>query len=254
MVTLVAPMLGPMIGGSLTVWMSWRYIFALLCMLAVITALLIYRKMPETGSNSMAQRPRFFPSAITLGKHAVFCRYVMSLIFAAGMYWSFQTGAPFLVMEVMQVSPARYGMFFLFTALGYGAGNYLSGRFAVSTGTDRMIAYAMIPGLIGIALFWLFADILHPLALFGPMFLIAMCNGLTIPSATASALSARPELAGTAAGLAGFLQIGTGALLSMLVGFIQNGRFWPMLTVITISGLLSAWVVYRPRRAAVTSI
>jgi len=184
----------------------------------------------------------------------VFRRYVYSLIFAAGMYWSFQAGAPYLVMEVMQVSPARYGVFFLFTALGYGTGNFLSGRYAIRAGTDRMIAYAMIPGLLGIALFWLFADILHPLALFGPMFLIAMCNGLTIPSATAGALSARPELAGTAAGLAGFLQIGTGALLSMLVGFIQNGRFWPMLTVITISGLLSAWVVYRPTRAAPSSI
>ena len=248
MVTLVAPMLGPMIGGSLTVWMSWRFIFVLLCVLALITALLILRKMPETGGNSMAQKPRFLPSAIILSQHAVFRHYVMSLIFAAGMYWSFQAGAPYLVMEVMQVSPARYGVFFLLTALGYGVGNFLSGRYATQVGTDKMMATAMIPGLLGIALFWVFADTLHPLALFGPMFLVAMSNGLTIPSATAGALSARPELAGTAAGLAGFLQIGTGALLSMLVGFIQNDRFWPMLAVITISGLLSAWVVFRPRR------
>ena len=51
-----------------------------------------------------------------------------------------------------------------------------------------------------------------PLTLFLPLVLNAIGNGMTIPGSTAAALSARPELAGSAAGLMGALQLGAGAL------------------------------------------
>jgi DHA1 family bicyclomycin/chloramphenicol resistance-like MFS transporter len=53
----------------------------------------------------------------------------------------------------------------------------------------------------------------------------AVGNGLTLPGATAAALSVRPELAGTAAGLSGALQLGTGALVSFIVGYSVS--VWP---------------------------
>lgn len=97
----------------------------------------------------------------------------------------------------------------------------------------------MVPVAIGLILFWVFADTAHPLALFGPMMCLTFSNGLTIPNAMSGALSVRPELAGTAAGLNGFIQVGIGALLTFIVGFAQNGFFWPLLVILTLCGILS---------------
>ncbi|MGB7184212.1 MAG: MFS transporter, partial [Burkholderiaceae bacterium] len=241
-------MLGPGVGGLLTEWMSWRYIFVLLAALATATIILTWRYMPETAQVSIHQKPRLIPSAIVLARLLSYRAYTFVLIFATGIYWAFQAGAPYLIMEVMRRSPAEYGMYFFFTAIGYASGNFLSGRYSERAGTDRMLLLALIPLALGIILFWVFADTLHPMALFGPMFLLTISNGMTVPSATAGALSARPELAGTAAGLTGFLQIGIGALITLLVGFIQNGFFWPLLTVVTVCGLLSTGGVVSGRR------
>ena len=73
------------------------------------------------------------------------------------------------------------------------------------------------------------------------MFVLAISNGLILPSAMASAVSARPRLAGTAAGIAGSVQIGLGALLAFLVGVLQEGSHnaAPMMIIMTLAGVAS---------------
>ncbi len=53
------------------------------------------------------------------------------------------------------------------------------------------------------------------------MIFVGLGNGITLPSANAAMIvSVRPQLAGAASGLGGFLQIGGGAVLSMLAGVV----------------------------------
>jgi MFS transporter, DHA1 family, multidrug resistance protein len=67
--------------------------------------------------------------------------------------------------------------------------------------------------------------ILTPAALFAPMLLCALGNGLTIPNGTIRAISIDPKLVGTAAGLLGFLQMGVSAVISQGVGHWQTHHF-----------------------------
>jgi DHA1 family bicyclomycin/chloramphenicol resistance-like MFS transporter len=78
-----------------------------------------------------------------------------------------------------------------------------------------------------------------PLALFGPMLAGAFANGLTVPNAQAGAISVDPRLAGTASGLAGFLQMFAAAVVSQAVGALQDGTPYPMLAFMTGCALLS---------------
>ena len=79
-----------------------------------------------------------------------------------------------------------------------------------------------------------------PLALFGPMLARgASRNGLTVPNAQAGAISVDPLLAGTASGLAGFLQMFVAALVSQAVGVLQNGTPYPMVGFMTGCAVLS---------------
>src|SRR5215207_9406568 len=68
--------------------------------------------------------------------------------------------------------------------------------------------------------------VMHPTALYGPMFFIGAGNGLVLPSGIAGAVSVRPDLAGAAAGLAGSLQIGFGALVAPFVGATLDTTVW----------------------------
>jgi len=240
MAMIIVPMIGPTTGGILTETASWRYIFVILAGVGVIVLWLAVHHLEETAHRSVAAKPKFLPSAIRLLRERAFLGYLCNFTFATCMYYGFQAGAPYLVLEVMQRRPSEYGVYFALTAIGYFLGNFASGRFSQQIGADRMIALALVPSLVGIVLFWLFAGTLHPLALFGPMALLVFSNGMTNPNALSGALSVRPELAGTASGLNGFVQIGMAAVITFIVGFVQNGSFWPLLAMLTFCAVMAA--------------
>src|SRR3546814_16606533 len=88
-----------------------------------------------------------------------------------------------------------------------------------------------------------------PLLLFGPVMFVGVANGLSLPSAIASAISLRPELAGTASGLVGFLQMMVGALATLLVGHLQVDTALPM-ALIMIAASIIAFLGYCRARTA----
>src|SRR3546814_7471284 len=105
---------------------------------------------------------------------------------------------------------SEYGLYFMLNAVSYMAGNYASGRLATRIGPDRMILTGSIvaAGGAGLLTALVLGTDMIPLLLFGPVMFVGVANGFSLPSAIASAISLRPELAGTASGLVGFLQIG----------------------------------------------
>jgi DHA1 family bicyclomycin/chloramphenicol resistance-like MFS transporter len=72
------------------------------------------------------------------------------------------------------------------------------------------------------------------------MMLVGLGNGLVLPSANAGMVSVRPELAGSASGIGGALQIGSGALLAALAGAVLSPATgaWPLLAIMLASALL----------------
>jgi MFS transporter, DHA1 family, multidrug resistance protein len=80
---------------------------------------------------------------------------------------------------------------------------------------------------------------MHPAALFGPMFFIGAGNGLVLPSGIAGAVSVKPDVAGAAAGLAGSLQMGSGALVAPFIGAMLHTTVWPLIAIMTACSLLA---------------
>jgi MFS transporter, DHA1 family, multidrug resistance protein len=128
-----------------------------------------------------------------------------------------------------------YGLWCIPIALGYSIGNFASGRLAERLGPHVMIRWGMGLAAIGILVLWLLAGWHHPAALFLPMLLLALSNGLTIPSTMAMAMNASPALAGSAAGLCGALQMFVAAILGTLSASLAVTSAIPMLAVMTLS-------------------
>lgn len=252
MAWVLAPMLAPMVGGLLDQAFDWRAGFWLLAGLGVATALACHAFLHEThhergagtgtgpglrglaeGYARLLRRPRFDAYALTTG-------------FTSSVFFSFLAGAPYVMVEVLGRSPVEYGLWFVLSSFGYMAGNGLAGRFSERLGVERMIAIGTLLALAGAAsaLGLFLAGVLAPWALFGPMTLVALGNGLAIPNGIAGAVSVDPRLAGTAAGLAGFLQLGLGAATSQSVGFLQTLEPYAVVYVMT-AGAFVAVVVHQ---------
>ena len=238
----VVPMIGPAIGGLLDQAFGWQSNFWLLLGLGVLIFWLVWADMGETAEKSdftLIQQFREYP---VLFRSPRFWGYAMASALSSGSFFAYLGGAPYVGDKVFGLTPAEVGLYFGAPAIGYFLGNFISGRFSLRIGINPMVLWGTVINAAGIAvnLGLFYAGLGTPLSFFGLMTLMGLGNGMTIPNATAGALSVRPHLAGTASGLAGALMIGGGAALSALAGAVlspQSGAT-PLLWIMLISGLL----------------
>jgi DHA1 family bicyclomycin/chloramphenicol resistance-like MFS transporter len=250
MAMVISPMLGPALGGVLTQFASWRFIFWLVLLLSVILFVLVYFYLHETRKPLTNDQPAHsvLQSANALVREPSYLGYAMTITFASGVYFVFLGGAPYICTELMKMSPAQMGLYFMLNAVGYAAGNFISGRYAVKTGSIFLMKIGLFSSVVGIGSLWFFYGVMTPLALFIPMLIITFSNGLVLPGATSGALSVKPEHAGAASGFSGALQIGVAALLTFTIGFIQDDSESRLFILMTLCVLLSVLAFMLARR------
>jgi len=251
----VVPMIGPAFGGVLDDLFGWQANFWALFALGALILWLSWSDLGETAplsGRTLGQQFREYPELLTSRR---FWGYALASGFSSGSFFAYLGGAPFVGAEVFGLPPAQLGLFFGAPAIGYFLGNFASGRFSTRFGVNRMVFWGTLANAVGIAvnlsLFYL--DLGTAVTFFGLMTLMGLGNGMVIPNATAGALSVRPELAGTASGLAGALMIGLGAALSALAGLLltpENGAFtllWIMLST-GLAAIVTILLVMRRER------
>lgn len=238
----VSPMLVPIVGGFLQENVAWWGSSLFILLLAAAVFVGAFLNLHETNAHLGKKtnlRALYRNYAILLGDRR-FLAFAATGGFSSAVYFSFMGGAPLLASAVLGLSPTGYGFYFVSIGFGYGVGNFLSGRFSEKAGIVRMIVAGCSVNLAGIALMAaLFASgALHPASLFIPMFVTSVANGVSLPSTIAGAVSIRPEIAGTASGIAGFAQIGFGAAAASLTAawLDLDLSVWPMIASMAIAG------------------
>lgn len=252
----LVPMVAPMIGGLLDEIHGWHAPFALMLGFGVLGLAVVFLDLGETNrskSAGMLAQMRAYPEL--LGSRR-FWGYTLTAAFTSATFFAFLGGGPFVASELMGLRPSEYGLYFGLVSLGYVAGNFLSGRYSRQMGINRMMLTGNVTSAVGMAVaLGLFAvGIDHALALFGPMVLLGVGNGMTLPSANAGIVSVRPHLAGSASGLGGALQLGIAAAVSTLAGVLvtpQSGAL-PLLGLMLVCAFAAVvatlFVIYSGRR------
>ena len=220
----IAPMVGPIIGGLLNDNVGWQSIFLLLAGLGLSVGLVAFLLLPETHEPAKRReaRPGLWRSFSTLSRIPAFWAYALTCAFGTSVFFAFLGGTPLVASELLGMSGTEYGLYFILVPGGFIVGNYLTGRYSQRIGIRPMLiggsALALI-AVIGMAAAFL-AGWYHPLSLFVPMYAIGFANGLTLSNAIAGAVSVRPEIAGAASGITGSLQIGSGAIATVIIGAV----------------------------------
>jgi MFS transporter, DHA1 family, multidrug resistance protein len=226
----VAPMIAPAIGGLLDELYGWQASFYFLAALGLIGLLIIWGNLPETNAHRgapISEQAKQYKSLLTAPQFWLFAAAGST---GSAVFFSFLGGAPALASGPLELSPSLYGLWFALGAIGYIIGNFIAGRFSVAMGIDRMIRSGAVITLIGCSmpaiLFYAFG--LSAPALFGPMLLLGIGNGMLLPNTMAAAISVRPEAAGAASGIMGSAQTAIGAALSALAGIVVADGTAPM--------------------------
>lgn len=227
----VAPMIGPAIGGALDDRFGWQATFDLLFAFGFVVTVGTLLLLHETHHERIATGPgALWRSFAALLREPLFLAYATSSALTSGVFFAFLGGAPYVVQKLMGLGAQETGFYFILVAGGYMFGNFLSGRYAALLGVVRMTGLGNALALAtGVAVLGLHAaGVMHPLAVFGPMFVIGIANGVSLPSSVAGAVSVRPDLAGAASGLVGSMQIGGGAVVTVTVGALLNDSAAPL--------------------------
>jgi MFS transporter, DHA1 family, multidrug resistance protein len=239
----LAPMVGPVIGGYLDELYGWQASFMALFVFGAAAMLLVFSDLGETHHNRAASLTAQIALMPQLFSSLPFWLYCATAAFSSGAFFAFVGGGPYVASAIFGLSPSQYGFYFAFAGIGYIIGNFISGRYAARIGIERMmLAGALVTTAgMGISALLILAGFTHPLTVFAPVVTVGLGNGITLPSANAGIVSVRPQLSGAASGLGGFLQIGGGAMLSILAGMVLGPDTGPMPLVLLmlVSAILS---------------
>ena len=246
---LVAPMLAPTLGGLAIEWFDWRAVFALSGLLGAAVLWFAANNLRETRPADRSAGPslRFWGNYRRLLASREYLAYLVFGSCMVSMIYTFVTGAPYVAIDVLGVSPARFGLLLFFPALASFLGFIVAARVTNRVGGLRMMRGGAIIAFVGTAAMAAFAvaGIWHPLALFVPGMLLGFANAIAAPSSTIGAISRDPAIAGAASGLLGFLQLVTAAVATQTVAALTAHSPVP-LTLVLLVLCLVALVALRP--------
>lgn len=222
----VGPMIGPMIGGGLDALFGWRANFMLFAASGVALLGFCWIDVAETNktpSTTFASQFRAYPALLGSG---AFWAYSLCMTFSVGTFYTFLAGAPLVAEAALGLSSATLGFFMGSTTAGFGLGSFLAGRYAkhFAPSTMMITGRGVASGGLAVGLGFILAGFINPLSLFGSAVFVGIGNGITMPSASAGAMSIRPDLAGSASGLAGALTVAGGALLTWVTGNVISAE------------------------------
>ncbi|MBY6257053.1 Bcr/CflA family multidrug efflux MFS transporter [Phytobacter diazotrophicus] len=237
LVTTIAPLLAPMIGGAVLVWFSWHMIFWILAVAGLLVSVMIAFFIRETLP---PERRQPFHLRTTVGNFASLFRHkrVLSYMLASGFsfagMFSFLSAGPFVYIEINHVSPQDFGYYFALNIVFLFLMTIINGRFVRRVGALKMFRgglwvqfvmalWMVITALLGVG-FW--SLVVGVAAFVG-------CVSLVSSNAMAVILDEFPHMAGTASSLAGTFRFGIGAIVGTLLSMSAFNSAWPMIWSIT---------------------
>lgn len=241
----IAPMVGPILGGAIEAQFGWRANFAVLILFGVLCLSGIWFLLTETNHrlNPLATRPRILvTNYVTLLQQPHFRAYAAMVTCCYGGLFAFISGSSYVLMDVLKLTPAAYGICFSIVVTGYIFGTLTSIRLGKSLGIAGMIGLGAVSALGGSLVMALIAWLLHLDGLWGvvaivvPMMFYTAGVGMMLPNSQAGAIAPFPHMAGTASSLLSFMQMAGAALFGVLLGHLYDGTSRPMASALALMG------------------
>ncbi|HEX9844399.1 MAG TPA: Bcr/CflA family multidrug efflux MFS transporter [bacterium] len=243
LVTGMAPLVAPLVGGQVLRWLGWRAIFWVLAGFGVLCLAAVAGRVPETNPPERRRPLHLVDMLAGYGRVLIHRRALGGILTGsmgfAGMF-AYISSISFVYIELFGVPPELFGFLFGLNVVGLMLGATINGRLVTRVGSGFLLALGAIvqtvAGLALLALAWSGTGGL--LGIVVPLFFYVGALNLISANALTRTLQHFPNLAGTASSVFGAAQFGVGALAGLLTAHLHDGTAVPMAAVIAGSALL----------------
>ena len=251
----IIPIIGPIIGGHLTIWFGWQSVLFLMAGISAIVLLttvgLFEESLPKKDPDALKLNKLLsnFSEIITERNFLTF------LLIGVGSYaglYGVITGIAPVMTGLLRQQANVFGYQFAAIMTGHFISAAIAGKLVHILGIKKLLfmgtLISMIGGLLLIGASLLGIITIYSILIPSTIFLIGFA--LTIPGMTAGALSNFQHMAGRATSLLGFIQHGTGAFVSITLGYIADGSTsMPMAIAIAVASLFAfiSFIIRIPR-------
>ena len=244
----VSPLLAPSIGSLVVETTGWRALFAFLIVLALVDVVILW-KLPRHYIPDPTVRIRIVPILKVFGQilaQRQFRTYVFASALSFAGLFVYVAASPGVFMNGFGVTPRNFGFVFAFMTAGIILGGQLNRILIRHYESDQLLSWALsLQSIVAFAFFAWSATVGCP---FVPtmvfMFLILFGCGIISPNGSALAIAPFDKNIGSASSLFGFIELGTGAVMSALFSMLTIDLSVGMSFVIALSTGL-AWFTLR---------
>ncbi|TDE08237.1 multidrug effflux MFS transporter [Jiangella asiatica] len=256
LVTGVAPVLAPTLGGQVLRFTDWRGVFWVLGALGVGLLAVVVFGLKETlpverrRSGGVAGTVRTYGSIL---RERTFVGLMLTGGLMMAALFGYIAGSSFVFQDVYGLSEQSYGIVFGVNSAGLILATQLNARLVRRVRSQWVLSGALVVASSSAALMLVFA-VTGLFGIYGvavPLFAILTTVGFTMPNIPALALASHGRSAGTAAALLGAMNFLVGAVSAPLVGAFGTGSSVPMAGVMLAMSALAVaamFLVARPAR------
>lgn len=219
----IAPIIAPLAGGAVFEEFGWRAVFWLLALVMAAMFLAAFFMVPETlprerrHAEGVATTVRAVTAVLS---NRVYLGYTLAFVFASGALFSYISASPFLYQKTLGMSVREYSVIFAAGALIATISSSVGAKLVTRVRPVVLLRIGLVAmaGSTAVSLLIVLTGRLTPVIALSLLAVTGAGLGLVFGNATALAIEAVPESAGTASALLGTLQSGLGALAAPLVG------------------------------------
>ncbi|MCC3775438.1 multidrug effflux MFS transporter [Streptomyces sp. UNOB3_S3] len=235
----VAPVVAPLIGGQILQLTDWRGVFVVLTVIGVLLTLVVWRRLDETLPPARRQGGGLGQALGTMRgllADRVFTGYMLSGGFAFAALFAYISASPFVVQDIYGASPQTFSLLFGLNSIGLVIVGQINGKVLVGrVSLDKALAVGLaVITLAAVALLLMTSGVFGKAGLVpvsAGLFVLMSAMGLAMPNTNAQALMRSRDAAGSASALLGTSTFLLGAIASPLVGIAGEHTAVPMALV-----------------------
>ncbi|MFD7163169.1 Bcr/CflA family multidrug efflux MFS transporter [Streptomyces violascens] len=253
----VAPVVAPLIGGQVLRLTDWRGVFAVLTVIGVLLTAVVWKWLHETLPADRRHSGGVGEALRTMGgllRDRVFTGYMLAGGLAFAALFAYISASPFVVQEIYGASPQTFSLLFGLNSVGLVVVGQINGKLLIGrVSLDKALGFGLaVITLAATALLLMTSGVfgevgLAPIA--AGLFVLMSAMGLAMPNTNAQALMRTPNAAGSASALLGTSSFLVGAVASPLVGIAGEATAVPMAVVqvaSAVAALLCFLLLCRP--------
>jgi DHA1 family bicyclomycin/chloramphenicol resistance-like MFS transporter len=238
----VAPVIAPLLGGSLVGAVGWRGVFGILAGLSALMLVGVLVLVPETLPREHRRAGGITATlrdARTVLTNRRYLGWTGALVLSFAAMFAYISASPFVLQNVLGLSVGAYSVAFAANALGLSVVSAVSATLVERVAPRRLLTVGVV-ALATVSLLLLADVVLLGLPRWPTLvllFLAVSSLGLVLGNATGLATDEVTQAAGTGSAVMGALQFGLAAVVSPLVGLGGERDAVPMAVTMVAAGL-----------------